>query len=245
MVSFDEDDDMPDMTFSPTSPISPISPATPPLKRVALQELPISRFGCLTRARERTLRPCPSLDKENLRAVRRALEHRRITLDRQFRSVTRAYQQYRARRNRLMHLTQNLDDLIAANSQLAAQPADHPRLSMPLVDSDDSGSEPDLSVLGMARPGPGAGVGVGAVRPAEEQPMEYDEAEDEEALSQEQYEAEEDTSIDEEDDVDQLIDPAAIGLKEISNLAKFTVSSHKPGNGVEELRSDDLKLFWQ
>lgn len=40
-------------------------------------------------------------------------------------------------------------------------------------------------------------------------------------------------------------DPAAAGLKEISNLGKFTVSSHKQGNGVEELRSDDLKLYWQ
>ncbi|KAH7320068.1 anaphase-promoting complex, subunit 10-domain-containing protein [Stachybotrys elegans] len=36
-----------------------------------------------------------------------------------------------------------------------------------------------------------------------------------------------------------------IGLKEISNLGRFTVSSHKPGNGVEELRSDDLKQYWQ
>ncbi|KAH6896875.1 anaphase-promoting complex, subunit 10-domain-containing protein [Thelonectria olida] len=236
MVSFDEDDHMQDITFPPLSSAITI----PPLKRVPLQELPISRFGNLTRTRERTLRPCPSLDKENLRAVRRALEHRRITLDRQFRSVTQIYQQYRLRRNRLIHLTQNLDDLIAANSRLAAQPADHPRLSMPLVDSDDSGSEPDLSVLGMARPGPVAAP----VRPVEEQPMDYDD-EDDEVLSQEQYEAEEDTSIDEEDEADQLIDPATIGLKEISNLAKFTVSSHKPGNGVEELRSDDLKLFWQ
>lgn len=40
-------------------------------------------------------------------------------------------------------------------------------------------------------------------------------------------------------------DPTAAGLKEISNLGKFTVSSHKQGNGVEELRSDDLKLYWQ
>ena len=58
---------------------------------------------------------------------------------------------------------------------------------------------------------------------------------------------------DEEDDVDEehaqdiapLFDPATAGLKEVSNLARFTVSSHKPGNGVEELKSDDLKQFWQ
>ncbi|KAH7146398.1 putative anaphase promoting complex subunit 10 [Dactylonectria macrodidyma] len=143
-----------------------------------------------------------------------------------------------------------------------AQPTNHPRLSMPLVDSDDSGSEPDLSVLGMARPGPTAA----ATEAIEQriQSMSYHDGEDEEnqdedvdggvdddeALSQEQYEAE-DTSIEEEqgdeeeDEGVPLIDPATAGLKEISNLARFTVSSHKPGNGVEELRSDDLKMFWQ
>ncbi|KAK3356768.1 galactose-binding domain-like protein [Lasiosphaeria hispida] len=40
-------------------------------------------------------------------------------------------------------------------------------------------------------------------------------------------------------------DPSAIGLKEINNLAHFGVSSHKPGNGVEELLSDDLDKYWQ
>ncbi|PTB75835.1 galactose-binding like protein [Trichoderma longibrachiatum ATCC 18648] len=41
------------------------------------------------------------------------------------------------------------------------------------------------------------------------------------------------------------MDPGVFGLKEISNLGKFTVSSHKPGNGVEQLRSDDLASYWQ
>jgi anaphase-promoting complex subunit 10 len=36
-----------------------------------------------------------------------------------------------------------------------------------------------------------------------------------------------------------------MGLKEINNLAHFGVSSHKPGNGVEELLSDDLDKYWQ
>lgn len=40
-------------------------------------------------------------------------------------------------------------------------------------------------------------------------------------------------------------DPTAVGLKEINNLAHFGVSSHKPGNGVEEMLSDDLDKFWQ
>ncbi|KAH6997206.1 putative anaphase promoting complex subunit 10 [Ilyonectria destructans] len=141
-----------------------------------------------------------------------------------------------------------------------AQPTNHPRLSMPLVDSDDSGSEPDLSVLGMARPAPIAATP--EVIEQQTQSMSYneddedeneDEGEDEdedEVLSQEQYEAEdtsvEDEQIDEEENEGvPLIDPATAGLKEISNLARFTVSSHKPGNGVEELRSDDLKMYWQ
>jgi len=42
-----------------------------------------------------------------------------------------------------------------------------------------------------------------------------------------------------------VFDAAAIGLKEINNLAHFGVSSHKPGNGVEELLSDDLDKYWQ
>lgn len=104
-------------------------------------------------------------------------------------------------------------------------------------DSDDSGSEPDLSVLGMTRAGAGMGRQLAAA-------MAFD---DDEILSQEQYEVE-DTSIDDhvdEHEIAPLFDPAAVGLKEISNLGKFTVSSHKPGSGVDELRSDDLKLYWQ
>ncbi|KAK4221776.1 anaphase-promoting complex, subunit 10-domain-containing protein [Podospora fimiseda] len=39
--------------------------------------------------------------------------------------------------------------------------------------------------------------------------------------------------------------PVALGLKEIINLAHVGVSSHKPGNGVAELLSDDTNQFWQ
>ncbi|KAI0179939.1 APC10-domain-containing protein [Hypoxylon sp. FL1284] len=51
----------------------------------------------------------------------------------------------------------------------------------------------------------------------------------------------------EEDDHDEepSFDPSAIGLKEISNLASFTVSSYKPGCGVKELRDDDINQLWQ
>ena len=44
---------------------------------------------------------------------------------------------------------------------------------------------------------------------------------------------------------DPPFDASAIGLKEISNLASFTVSSYKPGCGVKELRDDDVNQFWQ
>ncbi|AEO71022.1 uncharacterized protein THITE_2070828 [Thermothielavioides terrestris NRRL 8126] len=42
-----------------------------------------------------------------------------------------------------------------------------------------------------------------------------------------------------------VFDPMALGLKEINNLAHFGVSSHRPGNGVAELLSDDLDKYWQ
>ncbi len=42
-----------------------------------------------------------------------------------------------------------------------------------------------------------------------------------------------------------VFDPASLGLREINNLAHFGVSSHKPGNGVDELLSDDLDKYWQ
>lgn len=50
---------------------------------------------------------------------------------------------------------------------------------------------------------------------------------------------------DEAEDTVPVFDPAAVGLKEINNLAHFSVSSHKPGNGVAELLSDDLDKYWQ
>ncbi|KAF9874464.1 anaphase promoting complex subunit 10 [Colletotrichum karsti] len=61
----------------------------------------------------------------------------------------------------------------------------------------------------------------------------------------------EDTSVEDDENhaVDQQeeaeFDPLAVGLKEISNLGKFTVSSHKQGNGVDQLRNDSLKTYWQ
>lgn len=134
---------------------------------------------------------------------------------------------------------------------------------MPLDSDDSSGSEPDVSILEMARRG----------RMAEQQQQHQQQRlrqqqqtadvseeisyEEEDSISQQEYEAEDDTGLDEqveddeevadepEEELDPLVDPTSIGLKEISNLGKFTVSSHKPGNGVEELRSDNIKQYWQ
>ncbi|KAI0541357.1 anaphase-promoting complex, subunit 10-domain-containing protein [Xylaria digitata] len=49
----------------------------------------------------------------------------------------------------------------------------------------------------------------------------------------------------EEEEEEQPFDASAVGLKEISNLASFTVSSYKPGCGVKELRDDDVNQYWQ
>ena len=46
-------------------------------------------------------------------------------------------------------------------------------------------------------------------------------------------------------EIDAPLDPSALGLKEIGNLASWTVSSCKPGCGVEALRDEDTGLFWQ
>ncbi|KAG5940249.1 hypothetical protein E4U59_002580 [Claviceps monticola] len=139
------------------------------------------------------------------------------------------------------------------------------RLSM-RYESDDSGSEPDVSILAMARArrtammdqqrratydmeaGPSqapyedehTGIGVAADEAAEGTRAGEREGERREERQEEEEDGDEDS-----DEPMSLVDPADIGLKEISNLGRFTVSSHKPGSGVEELRSDDLKVFWQ
>lgn len=46
-----------------------------------------------------------------------------------------------------------------------------------------------------------------------------------------------------EDDLASILPPP--GLKEISSLASWTVSSSKPGCGVSALRSSDMTQFWQ
>jgi hypothetical protein len=72
---------------------------------------------------------------------------------------------------------------------------------------------------------------------------EEDENGDDEATGDEDHEEGEEEDGQDEDEG--AFDPASVGLKEISNLASFTVSSYKPGSGVKELRDDDVHQFWQ
>ncbi|KAI0385504.1 anaphase-promoting complex, subunit 10-domain-containing protein [Hypomontagnella monticulosa] len=76
-----------------------------------------------------------------------------------------------------------------------------------------------------------------------------EDGDDEEGHDGEEAGEEDDEEQDEEDEDIQIeepaFDPSAVGLKEISNLASFTVSSYKPGCGVKELRDDDVNQFWQ
>ncbi|KAI1768887.1 anaphase-promoting complex, subunit 10-domain-containing protein [Hypoxylon sp. FL1150] len=75
----------------------------------------------------------------------------------------------------------------------------------------------------------------------------YDAGQEDTAQGDELGEADGEEQVEEEDvqDVEPPFDPSAVGLKEISNLASFTVSSYKPGSGVKELRDDDINQFWQ
>ncbi|TVY17253.1 Anaphase-promoting complex subunit 10 [Lachnellula arida] len=76
--------------------------------------------------------------------------------------------------------------------------------------------------------------------------------EDSNDVEAEDDDEQDDEDVEEEGDVEEVpmevdtpFNPAALGLKEIGNLASWTVSSCKPGCGVEALRDDDTNLFWQ
>lgn len=75
---------------------------------------------------------------------------------------------------------------------------------------------------------------------------ERDEEDEEEEVEEEEEEEEE-----EADDASYSTDknkpgsPSLVGLKEIGNLASWTVSTAKPGNGIDQLRDEDTSLFWQ
>lgn len=230
-------------------------------QRVPLQELAISPSGNIKGSRSPTLRPLPTQDKENIYALVQATRSReRIITDLVAAELNFRYQS--VPRYLDLPLRQSYQEILApapaetnADLRLAAMP--HTRLSMPEI-SDDSGSEPDLSVLGMTRARP-AELPETSENP-DHDPHENLEAEDtsiEDDLDDDDDEVV-DVDVDIDADVDAegpdgeaaqnaeaLADPATLGLKEISNLGRFTVSSHKQGNGVEELRSDDLNMFWQ
>ncbi|KAF5676311.1 anaphase-promoting complex subunit 10 [Fusarium heterosporum] len=219
------------------------------IKRVPLGELPFKKnSGSLLCRRHRVVRPLPSWepeDKENEGAFSRAVDHIDATLQEHISDIREEIAQAR-------EIYQTINNL------LAAPPVDGPRLSMPPVDSDGSSSEPDESILQNrgrvvatpAGPSPQVPSSFISNRVAEQdigrEALSPEEYEDENSIDEEDIDEEEDVGEqDQAQDVAHSFDPATAGLKEISNLARFTVSSHKPGNGVEQLKSDDLKHFWQ
>ncbi|KAI9789559.1 MAG: anaphase promoting complex subunit doc1 [Peltula sp. TS41687] len=60
-----------------------------------------------------------------------------------------------------------------------------------------------------------------------------------------QEEEEDDDDDDDSPETDRMEPFDTTGLREIGNLASWTVSTAKPGCGVEALRSEDMSLFWQ
>ncbi|KAF5581174.1 anaphase-promoting complex subunit 10 [Fusarium pseudoanthophilum] len=231
------------------------------IKRVPLQDLAFKKSsGALLQQRKRVFRTVPSPDKENVEACYRAIDHLSVTFEEWYQERMRILRESRQFRR-------NINNILLA----AQQPTDRSRLSMPPHDSDASSSdaEPDESILfNRARPtaapaGPSSDATMAynddqaAEDDADQRTLSHSPEEYEDENSIGEVEEEDDDDVDEDEDDEEaaehdqaheaatLFDPATAGLKEISNLARFTVSSHKPGNGVEELKSDDLKLFWQ
>ncbi|KAL7941617.1 anaphase-promoting complex, subunit 10 domain-containing protein [Trichoderma barbatum] len=247
----------------PSTQVSPPFSRPTGSNRRPLQSLSISSQGAILDHRESVLRPLPSPDKENRDATVQAISHRVAHQTREIKRLSllhsrlNSFQQRRLQRQRRGR--SSIRQSISANMISATQRNTNNRLSLQF-DTYGSGSgsgsesDPDLSHLGMTR------RGMTAVLEQQANQMTYDD----DAMSQGQYDAEEasldenvDENVDENDDdnVDDqvegeqepltMMDPVVFGLKEISNLGKFTVSSHKPGNGVEQLRSDDLTSYWQ
>ncbi|KAL7822211.1 anaphase-promoting complex, subunit 10 domain-containing protein [Trichoderma gracile] len=240
--------------------------------RRPLQPLSISSHGTILDRRESVLRQLPSPDKENSDALVQAAFHRVAHRTREVKRLSlvhsplQSFQQKKRRQRQRTARTRVLQPTVANMISSATRRSTNNRLSLQF-DTDGSGtasgsgsdSEPDLSHLGMTR------RGMAAVLEQQAAQMTYDDDDDDDdAMSQGQYDAEEasldenlDENLDDNDDenVDDqvegeqeplaMMDPGVFGLKEISNLGKFTVSSHKPGNGVEQLRSDDLTSYWQ
>ncbi|KAF4126383.1 anaphase-promoting complex subunit 10 [Geosmithia morbida] len=259
-----------------------VATTTAPLRRVPLQELDVSSSGFLVpdddgKSRAPLCRrPMPSRGKENIPQAFHAAgedprEYLRTTSYIHALDMRRTRRQIERDRARALARQQAMRAPLSrilirhglrfpfADHRPAAPPA---RLSMPEM-SDDSGSEPDLSVLGMTRARP-VDSAQRVREPEEYEEDVHDHLEGEDTSVEDNFHDVDDIDHEHEGDEgdeeaeeeeggegeaveyqEELVDPASLGLKEISNLGRFTVSSHKQGNGVEELRSDDLSLYWQ
>ncbi|KAI0202574.1 anaphase-promoting complex, subunit 10-domain-containing protein [Astrocystis sublimbata] len=124
-----------------------------------------------------------------------------------------------------------------ARPQLGISP--DPRWTFVTPDGRTNGDELQRPPMGRLSPSEDGDHDVDAGAEAshlEEEEEGYAENEGDEAAEAEEVEEEEE---------EPQFDASAIGLKEISNLASFTVSSYKPGCGVKELRDDDANQYWQ
>lgn len=83
------------------------------------------------------------------------------------------------------------------------------------------------------------------VVPSDDEDEEMGESEVEDGFGDSDGEAVEDDELDPDAPPTIPFNPIAMGLKEIGGLARFRVSSYKPGNGVEELVNDDNDRYWQ
>ncbi|KAJ0425786.1 galactose-binding domain-like protein [Aspergillus carlsbadensis] len=79
--------------------------------------------------------------------------------------------------------------------------------------------------------------------------VELSEGEDLEGVGEDEIEGEDDVDVEDEDetmhDRDKSPTPLPSDLREISSLASWSVSTHKPGCGVAALRSTDHTQYWQ
>jgi anaphase-promoting complex subunit 10 len=138
----------------------------------------------------------------------------------------------------------NYEEVLALTNHREPTPTATPN---PAVDSDD---EDVAAIMGHAVAAPTQALNERSLDFQEDRADEMLMEDMDEDLGEDAAEGEVEHDDGADDDADEqgegaYFDPTSMGLKEINNLAHFGVSSHKPGNGVEELLSDDLDKYWQ
>ncbi|KAL2798778.1 galactose-binding domain-like protein [Aspergillus keveii] len=95
----------------------------------------------------------------------------------------------------------------------------------------------------------GAEIGRARALDADGDEVELSEGEDLEGVEEDEVEGDGDVDVEDEDEMmhdrDKSPTPLPSDLREISSLASWTVSTHKPGCGVAALRNTDHTQYWQ